>query len=578
MKLLTLALLLSSFSNYLFSQTSYPGQGIIGKGYNVFGEYASNKSIERYKIFNFSKMTTEMNQFGQNTPLLISIENISDHIITTVEGSSIQEYSKQLSQNVGLGGEALFFKASIDNHLNDSYKNGEKLFYYTYMDINTKWRISLDLRNLDKVIEYLDEQFKTDLANLAPEELFELYGTHFISSAYLGGRIDYLTTSTLSKSITTNELKEAISAQYKVISGNYSMDERFKSVLTNSKTSTRLNVVGGNSEYTNNIKNSEQYQKWASGISTDPVLCGFDKKSLVPIWNLTKDVDRKKELENYFNNTILSKYPYPVFFKEDEILDSKDFTSKFDVYILGFDILGDCDHASLLESDNSGDFRYRITIKQDEKLVNEYITPENKYHAVWGGEFLAINQKTTITMPLKKNSSIDIDYKLIELDDFTDHELVGYGSKKHFFPFSEHDLYNNTYKNVKVWSQQLYHSDGCRAQLIYNISPSSNQTAIDFGSKGWEEYSAGNYDECLNYSRKALEIDNSLWFVQYNVALIYLIQENPRAFEKYKLISEYCNISDIFQAAYNDIINHEKKFGILKNSEPIKVLLKSRFN
>ena len=125
-----------------------------------------------------------MNQFGQNTPLLISIENISDHIITTVEGSSIQEYSKQLSQNVGLGGEALFFKASIDNHLNDSYKNGEKLFYYTYMDINTKWRISLDLRNLDKVIEYLDEQFKTDLANLAPEELFELYGTHFISSAY----------------------------------------------------------------------------------------------------------------------------------------------------------------------------------------------------------------------------------------------------------------------------------------------------------------------------------------------------------------------------------------------------------
>ncbi len=101
-------------------------------------------------------------------------------------------------------------------------------------------------------------------------------------------------------------------------------------------------------------------------------------------------------------------------------------------------------------------------------------------------------------------------------------------------------------------------------------------TAEEFGNKGWEEYLSGRYDECLSYSRKALEIDNTLWYAQYNVALIYLIQENPRAFEKYTAISQFCGDVSVYIGAYNDIIEYENKNGKIKNSEPIKLLLKSK--
>lgn len=556
---------------------NYPGKDIIGKTYNVFGEFANNKSIQRYPIFDFSKLETKTDQFGHSLPTSLYIENISDHIITTIEGSTIREYSNNLAEKAGLSGDAIFFKASIDYSITETENSQEELFMYTYMDLNTKWRVSMDTRNIDKMISMLDEQFMIDIEKLSPKELFDHYGTHFISSAYLGGRIDYITSTRLTNSLSKEEIKRAVEGSYKQISGYYSTNDNSSVQINTSTTKTKLNVVGGNSEYTNNIQNADQYKKWAEGIVKSPVLCGFDDKSLVPIWKLTKNVARMAELERYFNTQIITKYPYPTYFKKDAVLDNENFTAYYGVYIDGFEIIDDCDASTLLTYDESGDFQYSISVYENGTRVAKYSSPNGSYYSKSAGQKLEIGELVKFEFPLTTESTISIKYFLQDYDEITLSDILGSSTNTYNFPFSEKELYNTkTWDNKPCYKQQLYKSSTCNAYLYYTIFPYKDPTAVEFGNKGWKEFELGNYTECLNYSRKALEINNTLWYAQFNVALVYLIQKNPLAFQKYQTICKYCGETETIKAAFQDILDYEKKHGVMDGSEPIKLLLKSK--
>ena len=162
----------------IYAQNQYPGFEVIGKSYDVFGEYANSKSIGDYDLFDFSKMKTKTDTYDHKLPKYLRIKDISNHVIQTVEGSSKKEYINSLSENTGLSIDAFFFKGSINNQLTKTNTNISNYLYYTYMDINTKWKISLDTRNIDTLINYLEPQFKSDLETMDPEELFELYKNH----------------------------------------------------------------------------------------------------------------------------------------------------------------------------------------------------------------------------------------------------------------------------------------------------------------------------------------------------------------------------------------------------------------
>lgn len=555
----------------------YPGQNIIGKTYNVFGEFANNKSIQRYPIFDFTKVESKKDQFGHSLPAPVYIENISDHIITTVEGTSIKEYSESLAEKAGLKGRAVFFKGSIDANANDFNTSNEELFMYTYMDINTKWRVSIDTRNIDKMIAMLDEQFSSDIENLSPKDLFDNYGTHFITSAYLGGRIDYITSSKLTNNLSKNEIKLAVNSSYGTISGNYTNNQNSTSEINTSITKTTLNVVGGNSEYTNNISDPVQYKKWAEGILKSPVLCGFDEKSLMPIWMLTKNIERRSELENYFNSQILPRYPFPTFFKKDAVLDNENFIAHYSVYFDGFEIVDDCDPSTMLYTDDTGEFEYEVAVYQNDRKIKSFSSPDNQFYSRRAGQKIELKNIVSFEFPLEPKATIQIQYYLQENNDLLSPDVLGNKTLIHKFPFAEKQLYNSTLEDgTPCYKQNLYHSSKCEANLNYVIFPSKDKTAIEFGNKGWKEFELGNYNESLNYSRKALEINNTLWFAQFNVALVYLVQNNPNAFNKYQRICNYCGEQETIKAALKDITDYESKYGVISGSEPIKLLLKSK--
>jgi tetratricopeptide (TPR) repeat protein len=572
-----LSIILMFIISNCIAQTQYPGQNIIGKTYNVFGEFANNKSIQRYPIFDFSKVESKKDQFGHTLPLPVYIENVSDHIIKTVEGTSVKEYSENLAEKAGLKGGAVFFKGSIDLSTNDFNTSNEELFMYTYMDINTKWRVSLDTRNIDKMIAMLDDQFSSDIENLSPKDLFDNYGTHFITSAFLGGRIDYITSSKLTENFTKNEIKLAVQGSYAGISGNYSNNQNSTSKINTSITKTTLNVVGGNSEYTNNISDESQYKKWAEGIVKSPVLCGFDEKSLMPVWMLTKNLDRRSDLENYFNAQVLPKYPFPTFFKKDAVLDNENFKAHYSVYIDGFEIVDDCDPSTMFYTDDIGEFEYKVDVFQNDRKIKSFSSPDGHYFARRAGQKIEINNLVNFEFPLEQKSTIKIEYYLQENNDLLAPDVLGNKIITHFFPFSNNQLYNSTLQDgTPCYKQNLYYSPTCEANFNYVILPFEDPTAKEFGIKGWSEFKLGNYDQCINYSRKALEIDNTLWFAQFNVALVYLIQKNPNAFNKYQNICNFYFNKEMIKEALKDITDYESIHGEINGSEPIKLLLKSK--
>lgn len=314
--LMLLLLIMSGGS--LFSQTQSPGLDVIGFGYDVFGKYADQSSKKPYCLFKYDNFSTiPVGTGSYSVPRYVLLENISQHNIRISSGESVREYSRTLSQKAGIGVDAAFFSASVSSGFSKSSSGSERKYFYTYMDANTKWRISLDMRQLDALKSILDPQFKKDLYNMNPDTLFKTYGTHFLASAYLGGRANFSTVSTVTEKTTVRDIELAIEAKYKMVSSNYQMNSSESNTYKNSQTKETLTVTGGNSEYANNIKNWDAYKMWASGIESKPVLCDFvfdertkENISLKPIWLLCDDSERAARLEMAFEE-LCKKHPLP---------------------------------------------------------------------------------------------------------------------------------------------------------------------------------------------------------------------------------------------------------------------------
>lgn len=291
--------------------TRAPGLDVLGFGYDVFGNYADQRSKKTFCLFTYSnERNIPIGQDLYSVPQFVFLENISDHQIKTVSGESIRDYAQSLSVEAGLGVDAMFFKGTVDVNVSGSVSGTEQNYYFTYMDANIKWRISIDNRDLDDLKTILDPKFKRDLATLAPARLFEIYGTHYIARAYLGGRADFSSVSVVSEKATVQEIGIAVTAEYKKVSSNLKMNAKQEQTLTNAKTTTKLRVTGGGSEYMNSISDAAAYNEWAKGIESRPSLADFDANSLRPIWDFCEDPAREALLKDAFR-LLCEKNPLP---------------------------------------------------------------------------------------------------------------------------------------------------------------------------------------------------------------------------------------------------------------------------
>ncbi len=314
MKRIIIALLAFFLIGNLAAQDNLaPGTDVVGFGYDIFGKYADQSSKKRYCLFkykNWSDQVVGNKKFS--VPENVYFENISKHTVKTISGSSMREYAQNLAVSVDLNVDAFLFSGSLSSDYQSTMNSKESYFYYNYMDANVKWRISLDIRGDDVsyLREMLEPRFKNDVDKMNPSTLFSTYGTHYIASAYLGGRAENSSSTKITSTTNTESISVAVTAEYKAVSGGASTDAAYKKTLNSSNTKTELVVTGGNSEYANSIADYDKYKAWADGIAGMPVLCDFDKESLRPIWEFASTTERKNELKAAFNELLkVNKLP-----------------------------------------------------------------------------------------------------------------------------------------------------------------------------------------------------------------------------------------------------------------------------
>lgn len=324
------------------AQNLAPGTDIVGYGYDVFGEYANQKSKKRYCLFtyaNYTKSIVGSKQF--DIPKNVIVEDVSAHFNKSISGKSKRDYSKSLSAEAGLKYEGFLFEGTINASYSKYLSGKEQTFYFTFMDANSKRRISLDIigDDISLLKTMLEPRFSTNIDNMDPKLLFETYGTHYIASAYIGGRTDFISKSIISDKASAADISSAVEAKYVSFSGNAKTDSNFDIKLIDAQTQTKLIVVGGNSEYANNISDPISYKKWASGIAEMPVLCDFDKNSLRPIWEFASTPARRKLLEEEFNK-LLAAHPFPTEMAISNKMQNKTFFVKSKSDNLYWDLAG----------------------------------------------------------------------------------------------------------------------------------------------------------------------------------------------------------------------------------------------
>jgi len=455
-KMIVTTLTLLFLVTILRSQSSgqYPGNDIIGRGYNVFGEYANISSMKKYPIFNFSKCETK-NESNFNIPSIMYLEQYRKHDIKDVKGASVQEYSRDLAESTKLKSKALFFSGSLQSNFNYNSNSTESRYFQTKMDLNLLWKISLDMRDTNELIKYLDVNFLKDLNSQKPEIVFERYGTHVITSALLGGRIDFSLSQKITSEFNSSSVETTINSKYKFISGE--MNKSDNTSISNSDLSAnlKLNIIGGNSQFVNDIKDNEQYKIWANGINDKPTLCGFTEESLIPIWSLAENANVKTALKNYYENVWIKKYPIP----------EKPITKELELVVDKVYIKNSCESAFK----NYGEFQLLFFVN------GQKVAESQEAKGTEGSNCLFDKMSFKFAAPTKSGETVKIELRVCENDKTGNDELTmgpdyyGKGGRIIYeisFPLKD-EIFKTGFK--ELYKEDQLAGRYCEANVTYHL-------------------------------------------------------------------------------------------------------------
>jgi hypothetical protein len=291
-----------------------PGVEALGYGYNViYGKYASMES-RRAQVLQFDTMKEQVVWWDDKPvsflmPEAMDYTLIADTSSTICAINSLETFQRNLAVSAHLEGSYGGFKGSVDAAFSKSVQEGSSQWFISYNDLIRKYGLRLSFNSLDEIKALRTKEFISDMAAMAPIDLFEKYGTHLLLDGIAGGRINYTATISETYSITDVRVNAAVKASYSSAggsvlgSGSYNSEEAEADAehLEN----RQLFAVGGMSEYAiylnSGMFTKENYEDWINTIKYHPVFIDyFGENSLLPIWELCDDEIKKADMEAAF--------------------------------------------------------------------------------------------------------------------------------------------------------------------------------------------------------------------------------------------------------------------------------------
>ncbi len=297
----------------------------VGRGYDVFGKYASVDSLKQpvldtTKLIQDQKMERIRFDQGENRQII---------------SESIRSYSNSISTKISASGSYFGFggsvKANFDSKRTQELNNYFSTFSYVVKKYGVYVNGTTDLKN------YLtnDARQMINDSSVAASTVFANFGHYVLVDTITGGRVDYSITASSKASTSYENFKTAAKADFNAVifsaggSGSY-QNVKNKSEYDSDKEQT-LHSYGG--EFTLNINqfltDPQILSKWEATLEDKGTLVDFGSttaRALVPIWELCDNPTRAASLKAEFekqnlaqgNQWPLQKYVTDIVFVSDK--------------------------------------------------------------------------------------------------------------------------------------------------------------------------------------------------------------------------------------------------------------------
>lgn len=243
------------------------------------------------------------NQTEYLLPLNVTVADIWNTSSSYDMYSSRAEYATAMSANAAIKGSAWGFSAEFNGSYGKIAEGEATAFYGRSSTKTSLWNVSIsDLSDLS-----LDRTFQAALGNLPGSfttanqhefyTFFAKWGTHVITSATVGGSLDYSVTVNTTASLTKENAEASAAFEYKSVlldsSGSASADWKSMGQAWLGSRKASLMVTGGDpdvlggftppSDFAHPVNFNDVYIKWTSTVSGRP---GVVAAHLQPISNL----------------------------------------------------------------------------------------------------------------------------------------------------------------------------------------------------------------------------------------------------------------------------------------------------
>lgn len=303
----------------------------VGYGYDAFGEYASYNSV-RDQIISLPALR----RYEQEHHTAYIIDDHSPDLTTSIlEGNDSEKLLKSLSAEAGLGLDVGFFQA----HAKVGYASSDlKQNQYSFCTIMNNVKMAsrhidpltfIEIARKDETV--LTEGFRYMVRKIGDavrqnnmldaqeytDDLFRIYGTHFIYHADLGGKLEFCSTFERASLDSKTKLSAAAEATFLKTCG-FKMETGQENTYSQVQTrqSNSLYVKGGDVTCTSEILNSETdvladgvIDRWYKSVKIDfsdpknsnAELINF---KLYPVYQLVTDAGAAEYIANMLGEQI----------------------------------------------------------------------------------------------------------------------------------------------------------------------------------------------------------------------------------------------------------------------------------
>jgi hypothetical protein len=273
------------------------GEITLGRGYNVFGEFANTKEVTQ-PVLDYAALDAD--------GLVDSFETGIVEITKTA-GSSLREYTDSLSAKASIAGSSGGFSGSVNTSFSQSTLRRMEYSYATVHSESFERRVQILETDPNDLRAYLTAQALEDIddPSFPADLLIDEYGGYVLVDIFLGGRLDYNLAMDLSSVASATAFELAAEASYRnligSVSGAASLVTESDRLAFEQHAITQTFVQGGEGAQVAVNLTEETHSAWLDSVEDNQVLVGFaGDRPMIALWEFAADPARAEAIEEAF--------------------------------------------------------------------------------------------------------------------------------------------------------------------------------------------------------------------------------------------------------------------------------------